>query len=426
MSPLPAFIEAVRDLREVHQEPPSRYRHPLSINTFGDDEIAAALEVLIQGPLTIGDRVREFERRFAARHGSADAVFVNSGSSANLLALSLLARPREGGLPPLLPGDEVIVPAVTWATTIWPVAQVAAVPVFVDVAPQTLNMTVDTVERAITPKTRAVFVTHLLGNPAPVAELSDLCSSHGITLIEDACESLAATLDDKPVGTFGRLGTYSFYFSHHICTIEGGMIICDDPHDAESLRVLRAHGWSRQLSGSRRRAIEDAHPDIDPRFLFVDTGYNLRPTELQAAIGLVQFDRLDGFLSVRRRTGLEWAARRDRHPDVFLSTGFTPGASHFAFPIVLRPEGGLTRATLAAFLEKRGVETRPLVAGNLARQPATKSIAHRIAGPLTGADLLHEFATYVGLPCVDGFDPNIVPDALDALVAEHASAGSSS
>ncbi len=392
------FLEAVRGLRRAFPEPASPYRLPLTQNTFGEAEIAAALEVLVRGPMTQGPRVAAFESEFARAHGLADAVFCNSGSSANLLMLAALTRPRDGGArPALAPGDEVIVPAVTWSTTIWPVAQVGAVPVLADVSTATLNLTLESVERALSPRTRAVFAVHLLGNPAPVDELADLCRRKGLVLIEDCCEALDADIDGRKVGAFGRMGSYSFYFSHHICTIEGGMVACAGAEDAQVLRILRAHGWTRQMPEAARRAVEQAHPDLDPRFLFVDVGYNLRGTDLQAALGLVQFERRVGFLARRRQAAAAWGAARDRHGDLFLPFIAAPGSSHFAFPLVLRPGAPATRQRLIDHLEARGVETRPLVAGNLARQPALRRLPHRVAGPLTGADLLHERAIYVGI-----------------------------
>jgi CDP-4-dehydro-6-deoxyglucose reductase, E1 len=394
----PQFLEAVRALRRDHPEAPSRYRLPLTLNTFGDLELAAALEALVRGPMTQGPRVALFESEFAQAHAAADAVFCNSGSSANLLVIQALTRPRGGDAGPAIrPGDEVVVPAVTWPTTLWPVAQAGAIPVLADVSPLTLNLTVDSVERALSPRTRAVFAVHLLGTPAPAPELAALCRKRGLTLIEDCCEALDAEIGNRRVGTFGRMGTFSFYFSHHICTIEGGMILCARPEDGEGLRVLRAHGWTRQMADAPRRAVEAAHPDLDPRFLFVDAGYNLRGTDLQAAIGRVQLARREQFLARRREVAAIWAAARDRHPGLFLPVEAPPGASHFAFPLVLRREASATRRRLTEFLETRGVETRPLVAGNLARQPALGRMAHRVAGPLAGADLLHERAIYVGL-----------------------------
>jgi CDP-6-deoxy-D-xylo-4-hexulose-3-dehydrase len=381
-------------------------------------EIAAALEALVRGPMTMGPRVAAFEAAFARAHGCADAVYCNSGSSANLLAMAVLARPQgpDAG-PVLLPGDEVIVPSVTWSTTLWPVAQMGAVPVLADVDPATLNVTVASVERAISPKTRAVFIAHILGNPAPIQEIAELCRQRGLILVEDVCESLDAEIDGQRCGTFGRMGTFSFYFSHHICTVEGGMVLCTDPADGDRLRIQRAHGWTRNLPPASKAMWEQRNPDVDPRFLFVDSGYNLRGTDVQAAIGLVQFDRRLEFLQRRREVADLWMAARDRHPDVFLPMRVAPGSSHFALPLVLQP--GLTRADLATFLERHGVENRPLVAGNLARQPALQHVPHRIAGPLTGADVVHERAMYIGIhPSMADADANLVVALLDQFAAE--------
>ncbi len=394
----PAFVDAVAALRAAYPEPRSAYPLPLTTNTFGNEEIAAALDALVRGPMTLGPRVAAFEAAFAAAHGAPDAVFCNSGSSANLLALAVLARPQGPDQGPTLqPGDEVIVPAVTWSTTIWPVAQVGCVPVLADVDPATLNVTVASIERALSPKTKAVFLAHILGNPAPIAEIAELCRQRGLQLIEDVCESLDAETAGRRCGTFGRMGTFSFYFSHHICTVEGGMVVCQDPADGDRLRIQRAHGWTRNLPASSKAAWEQLNPHVDPRFLFVDMGYNLRSTDVNAAIGLVQLERRLAFLQRRREVGSAWGAVRDRHPDVYLPMQIAEGSSHFALPIVLQPGLGLGRAELAVFLEKHGVENRPLVAGNLARQPALAHVPHRIAGPLAGADVLHERAMYVGI-----------------------------
>lgn len=397
------FVDSVRALRAKWPQAKSGYRLPLTSDTFGDAEVAAALEALVRGPVTLGPRVAAFERVFAEEFGAADAVFCNSGSSANLLALAALAR-RQGldaqgnSLPPLLlPGDEVIVPAVTWSTTLWPVAQVGAVPVLADVDPATLNLTVESIERAISGRTRAVFVAHILGNPAPMPQIAALCRDKGLILLEDVCESLDAEVAGSKCGTFGRFGTFSFYFSHHICTTEGGMVLCQTAEDGELLRIQRAHGWTRNLTAQGKARYEKANPHVDPRFLFIDTGYNLRPTDVQAAIGLVQFGRRHGFLQQRRAVAAAWTAMRDSLSDVFLPMRFDSGASHFAFPLVLQPDVAANRQDLADFLERHRVENRPLVAGNLSRQPALQHIAHRVAGDLQGANILHERAMYVGI-----------------------------
>jgi CDP-6-deoxy-D-xylo-4-hexulose-3-dehydrase len=308
---------------------------------------------------------------------------------------------------------------VTWPTAVWPVVHAGAVPVLADVSPETLNITVESVHRALSPRTRVVFAVHTLGNPAPVDVLAGLCEERGLVLLEDVCESLDATLGERRVGSFGRMATFSFYVSHHITTIEGGMVLCRDTDDADRLRVLRAHGWTRQLPDGTRRAMEEAHPDIDPRFLFVEPGFNLRGTDVQAAIGRAQFARRSESVGRRRQTAAVWSAARDRHEDLFVPVRFESGASPFAFPLVLRTGGPPARRELIGFLEARGVETRPLVAGNLARQPAIARVAHRVAGPLPGADGLHERGLYVGLhPNLTAAQVEVLPSVLDEFARE--------
>lgn len=424
LEPTPAdFLEAVRSLRAKYPGARPTEAIPLAANTLEDEEIAAALEALVRGPVTLGKRTLAFEEEFAAAQGAKHAVYVSSGSAANLLVLALLAYPdgiHENPSPPtLLPGDEVIVPAVTWSTTIWPVIQVGAVPVLADVDPQTLNLTVESVEAAIGPKTKAVFAVHLLGNPAPVAALRKLCDERGLTLIEDTCEALDAELAGKKAGTFGRAGTYSFYFSHHITTIEGGMIVCDSAEDADRLRALRAHGWTRHLSPERRAAVEATHADIDPRFLFVERGFNCRNTDVHAAIGRVQLRRSAAFLERRRQVAAAWEPARDALSGLFLPMKIEPGSSHFALPLVLDPGAKVERSALIEFMESNGVATRPLVAGNLARQPGMRAAPHRIAGDLPGAQLLHERAIYIGIHSyLTESDLAVVPRLLTEFAAE--------
>jgi CDP-4-dehydro-6-deoxyglucose reductase, E1 len=417
------FLEAVRTLRARYPEAPPSEAIPLAANTLEDEEIAAALEALVRGPVTLGKRTLAFEEEFAAAQGAKHAVYVSSGSAANLLVLALLAYPdglHPDAPPPVLaPGDEVIVPAVTWSTTIWPVIQVGAVPVLADVDPQTMNLTVESVEAAISPKTKAVFAVHLLGNPAPVDALRELCDARGLTLIEDTCEALDANLDGKKAGTFGRAGTYSFYFSHHITTIEGGMIVCDSAEDADRLRALRAHGWTRHLSPARRKAVEETHSDIDPRFLFVERGFNTRNTDVHAAIGRIQLRRAPEFLARRREIAAAWEPVRDGLHGLFLPMNTAPGSSHFALPLVLDPSAPVERSALIEFLESKGVATRPLVAGNLARQPGMRAAPHRVADDLSGAQLLHERAIYIGIHSyMSDTELALIPQLLNEFAAE--------
>lgn len=367
---------------------------PLNDCTFGEDEIQAAIQVLRSGHLTMGSQCDAFENRFARELGVRHALFVNSGSSANLLAFFALVNPALKGR--CEPGQEVIVPAVTWSTTIWPAVQAGLVPVLVDSDPHTLQMDIDQVRAAIGPKTAAICPVHVLGNAVPMQPLLDLAAKHGLWVIEDTCEALGTRHQGRDAGTFGDIGTYSFYFSHHITTIEGGMVVTNDDELADLMRCLRAHGWTRHMK--TRAAVEAKYPDIDPRFLFVNTGFNLRPTEINAAFGLQQIEKLRAFNKARVRNAEFWnkafAALIDAGE--FRPMRSTEGteSTWFGYPIICRNRE--LRVKLGAHLEKNGIETRPVICGNLARQPAFRLIPHRIAGSLKGADEIMDCGLFWG------------------------------
>ncbi|GAB2766300.1 lipopolysaccharide biosynthesis protein RfbH [Terrabacter koreensis] len=380
---------------------------PLSVPLYGADEVRGALATMLEQNVTMGVRVREFEREFATFVGSRHAVMVNSGSSANLLALAVLSNTSLPGA--LRPGDEVIVPAVTWATTIAPILQHGCVPVLVDIDPKTLNLRPDDLSKALSNRTRAIMPVHLLGNPIDMAPLMQFAAKHSLWVIEDTCESLGSSIDGRMVGSFGQCGTYSFYFSHHITTIEGGMLVTNDDRIADLARSIRAHGWTRDMV--KRTDVEAANPWIDPRFLFVNVGYNLRPMELQAAFGLVQLKRLDSF-NASRRANAQYllAAMSDLSEHLEFVTEQRGGRSTW-FGFTVMTESGDVRRRLSAHLEARGVATRPIVAGNLAVQPAFRDNPHRTVGHLGGATQVGERGLFVGN------HPNLSRQQLDHIVA---------
>ena len=389
------------------------FRLTLTANLLGKEEITAAKAVLDSGFLTMGKLCEQFEREFAAYIGAEHAVMVNSGSSANLLALFALVNPllaANGRSRRLQPGDEVIVPALAWSTSIWPVLQVGATPVFVDCDPRTLQLTPAAIEAAITPKTAAIVVVHVLGGACDMTAISALAQKNGLWLIEDTCESLGVLWDGCKVGTFGDMGTFSFYFSHHITTIEGGMVVTNDARLADLLRSMRSHGWARGMSTSAE--IAQQYPDIDSRFLFVTTGFNLRPTEINAAIGLEQLKRLDGF-NARRR---EIAERFDRGFAGLHQSGELQLVQSdprclpapFGYPVLCRTLQ--SRQALGRHLEASGVETRPIICGNMVRQPAFRHLAHRVSGALDSADLVMDRGIYWGP------HPGITDAAVDHVI----------
>jgi CDP-6-deoxy-D-xylo-4-hexulose-3-dehydrase len=387
---------------------------PLIGDSFDHREIVAAIEVLLSGRLTMGDQTRRFEEEFARQVGAPYAVMVNSGSSANLLAVAASCAP--GRSRRLSPGDEVLVPSVCWSTSVWPLVQHGLRPVFVDVDPRTLNADVEDLGRRITAKTRAMVAVHVLGNSTALPALLALAERHDLLLIEDTCESLGTTFDGRVLGALGDFGTFSFYFSHHITTGEGGMVVCRTLEDVDLLRSLRAHGWSRDLSD--RAAIERQFDDIDPRFLFVHAGYNVRPLDLQAAIGLVQLARLPSMNETRNRNRERLIAALVGHPrwdGRFQFTEASPGTipAWFGFACLLSPSFRASKSAFLAHLTKSGVENRPIISGNFTRQPG-----------LRRQGIVCDPAAYPGAETVDrqgffiGIHTEMLSDDLIGLLAD--------
>ena len=398
---------------------PARPSVRLHEATYDDREIAAVAECLVRTEVTMGPRVRRFEEEFARKFGYGHAVMVNSGSSANLLAVSALANPLVPGR--LKPGDEVIVPALCWSTTVWPLVQHGLVPVVVDADPETLNIDPNEVERALGPRVRGILPVHIYGNPCDMGALMRVVRRRELVLLEDACESLGASWRGKAVGSFGRAGTFSFYFSHHITTLEGGMVVTDDFELAEALRVLRAHGWVREMKRPRRHLA--AHPGIHPKFLFVNLGYNLRATEPQGAMGSLQLRRLDRFIRIRERNALAWRRALGGLAGLFRFQRTTPEgrSSWFGFPMRVRPEAPFAARELMEFLAGRGIETRPLNAGNIALQPALRHFRHRVVGDLRHATaVMRDGFTWGNHQGVDARARKYVADTLREFVARRA------
>jgi CDP-6-deoxy-D-xylo-4-hexulose-3-dehydrase len=346
---------------------------PLINQGFDDREIIATVDALLSGRLTLADQVRGFEARFAEAVGAKYAVMVNSGSSANLLAVAASANPARARH--LSVGDEVLIPAVCWSTSLWPIVQMGLRPVFVDASPRTLNADINDVRRKLTAKTRAIVAVHILGNAAPMAEMTDLVREHGLLLLEDSCESLGTRFRGRHLGTLGDFGSYSFYYSHHITTGEGGMVVCQTREDWDLLKSLRAHGWSRELSN--REEVERANPDIDPRFLFVNAGFNLRPLEVQAAFGHCQLERLARMNEVRNTNRERLIAAFTADPKWRGQLEFPVSSpdvepAWFGFVALVAPRYAERHGAYLRYLSSHGVENRPVVSGNFTRQPAVR------------------------------------------------------
>jgi CDP-6-deoxy-D-xylo-4-hexulose-3-dehydrase len=389
-------------------------RFKLHEPTFGVEEILAAVDCMLTSYVTMGKRVAELERVFADYVGLPEGVSCNSGSSANLLAIGALANGQtEGGL---RPGDEVIVPALAWSTTVWPLVQHGLVPVIVDIDPLTLNIDPNEAERAVSDKTRAILPVHVYGNPCDMDALQDLCQRHDLILIEDVCEAMGGSYKGRALGSFGRVSSFSFYFSHHITTFEGGMCLTGDEEIADTMRILRSHGWIREAKNKARYT--DRHPGIDPRFLFVNTGYNLRLTEVQAAVGLKQVPKLDGFLTQRREAAALWESVFAAHGDTLQTQRETPGGAHarFGFPVTVKPGAPYSCAAVREHLDGAGVETRPIICGNIALQPGLHDYDFRTVGDLACATNVMRNSFSIGNHhAVRAEDVDWVRDLLDSL-----------
>lgn len=376
----------------INEAKPQRYWYPLSMATYGVEEIVEAIDSMCSFRTTMWEKTREFERRFAAYMGCSDGVMVNSGSSADLLLCFSLMNPQHRLLEQ---GDEILIPVVTWPTQIWSAMMAGFRVRFVDVNPSTLNIDLDDLERKITPATKAVFLVHLMGNPCRMDRILEIARERNLLVLEDCCEALGAEWDGVKVGNFGVGGSFSFFFSHHMTTMEGGMIVCRDAETADRLRILRAHGWLRNVDAASHQVMDAS---LDHRYAFVNWGFNVRPTEIQAGFGLHQLEKLPAFNQRREQLAGKFFSFIDQTS--FLSRPqVSPLArpAWFALPVLVKPDAPFSRKELTDYLEKEGVETRPIVAGNIARHPAAKLFKEFGEGQFPLADVVHRDGFYVGL-----------------------------
>jgi dTDP-4-amino-4,6-dideoxygalactose transaminase len=353
---------------------------PLANSTWDEREIAALNRVIASGRFTMGDEVRAFEHAFAAHVGSRHCVMLNSGSSANLAAVAALSLRRAD---PLARGDEVIVPAVSWSTTYFPLHQYGLKLRFVDIDRDTLNLDLAQLESAITPRTRLIVAVNLLGNPLDYERLFRIVDGRDIDVLEDNCEGLGAALAGKQAGTFGRIGTFSSFFSHHISTMEGGMAVTDDDELYHLMLSLRAHGWTRDLP-QPNRVCQKLDDPFAESWRFVVPGYNLRPLEMSGAVGTEQLRKLPEIVRARRENAKSFQQLFGSLPG-FRVQRETGDSSWFGFALILE-DAGLRRDEVLSELASEGVETRPIVAGNFLRNPAIRYLDHAVHGSLDQAD----------------------------------------
>ncbi|MBI3762202.1 MAG: lipopolysaccharide biosynthesis protein RfbH [Chloroflexi bacterium] len=386
---------------------PGETRVQYAGRVWDEREMVNMVDAVLEFWLTAGRHAREFEKRLGAFIGVREIVPVNSGSSANLVAITTLCSPQLHQR--LHPGDEVITPAVTFPTTLAPLVQNRLVPVLVDAELGTYNLDANQLEAALSDKTRAIFVPHTLGNPAEIDRIAEFARLHRLFLVEDTCDALGSKYAGKMVGTFGHLATLSFYPAHHITMGEGGAVYTDSRRLARIARTIRDWGrdcwcgYENPLNGKCGIRFEREIPGMpgfyDHRYLFTEIGYNLKITDVQAAMGVAQMEKLPGFVAARKRNFARLYAGLKPYEDYFTLPRWLPNAdpSWFAFPLTVRDSAPFDRTKLMRYLESRKVETRVLFAGNILKQPGYRDIECRVVGDLPNAEQVLRGTFFVGV-----------------------------
>jgi CDP-6-deoxy-D-xylo-4-hexulose-3-dehydrase len=367
-------------------------KYELALSSWDDAEIKAVQKVLYSNQTTMGEYVRKYEQEFTQFIGTKYCVMVNSGSSANLLGVASLFYKKKDNLKP---GDEVIVPAVSWPTTYYPLYQYGLKLKFVDIDLNTLNYDLVKLQEAISENTRMIVAVNLLGNSNDFTQIQKLTKDKNIILFEDNCESLGAELSGKQAGTWGLLGTHSSFFSHHISTMEGGMIVTDDEELYQIMLCMRAHGWTRNLPQKNLVTTPKSDNQFEELYRFVLPGYNFRPIEMMGAIGSEQLRKLPDFLRFRRLNAAYFINIFNNNPYFFIQREIGQ-SSWFGFSLVLRPNTSLTRKDIIDYLIKNKVEIRPIVAGNFTKNEVLKYFNYELYGEMTNAEYIDKNGFFVG------------------------------
>jgi CDP-6-deoxy-D-xylo-4-hexulose-3-dehydrase len=430
---LDEILQGVRSFANLQQHSdfvPGVTPVPVSGKVLDAEDYVSLVRASMDGWLTAGRFHDEFERSLARYVGVRNALFVNSGSSANLLALSALTSPKLGKRA-IKPGDEVITVAAGFPTTVNPIIQNRLIPVFVDVELGTYDAVIDQVREAISPKTRAIMMAHTLGNPFDVDAIKKICAEHDLWLIEDSCDALGSTYKGKRTGSFGDTATVSFYPAHHITTGEGGAVFVNSPLIKKQVESFR--DWGRDCycatghdNTCKKRfdwQLGDLPKGYDHKYIYSHIGYNLKATDIQAALGLSQLKKLDSFIEIRK-SNFHTLRQLFGESQDFITPKATPGSdpSWFGFPLTIRPESSIDRAGLLRHLEEKKIGTRLLFGGNLLRQPAYKGIEQRTIGNLENTDLIMRNTFWLGVfPGLSNEMLNYVADVILTYVEKNRS-----
>lgn len=361
-------------------------KYPLVENPFDAEDLEALNRIIRSGQFTMGPKVSAFEQSFAKKHGSKYAVMVNSGSSANLIGLNALFYKSQS---PLKTGDEVLAPALGWATTWAPLRQLGLKVKIVDIDLETLNVDVKAYENAVTDQTKAIITVSILGNPLDFSPLKNLCREKGLLLFEDNCESMGATSQNRPCGTFGDVGTFSFFYSHHMSTMEGGMILTTDPEIHEICLKLRAHGWTRGLPENEK---EELGREI---YTFSLPGYNVRPLEFSGALGLSQLEKLDQKIKGRRENARLFQDMMSSFRSIQIQKEKYGESSWYAFTMILNEGSIKDRNALIRHLRDYEIESRMITGGCFTRHPMARYFEYTESTPLNNALKAHDQGLFV-------------------------------
>ncbi len=390
---------------------------PLASSGLEPEDINAVIETLHSNALTMGERVRAFEKEMSRYLGSEHFVMVNSGSSANLAIIEALLRPTKGE-PRLRQGDGILVPAIAWPTTIWPIIQLGLRPVFVDIDPETITIDLEAAEKVMRNSDfdiRGIFPIHPLGRAMDPAALQSFCEAHSLVLVSDVCEALGSWRGGIHAGMSSLAASFSFYFSHHITTMEGGGVATNDQAVADDLRSIRSHGWSRDRSDAKQWA--ETTNDINSRFLFVSTGYNIRPMEIQAALGLGQIKRIDDYINRRRyiANNVNNALKNSELRLMGSDTLIEDPKSHSWMLLPIRAKSPVAARKALEFLEQAGIETRPILTGNFTAQPSLQRILGTNLNPRDFVQADYVTATSFMVGCHHHFTEDQVAHLADSL-----------
>lgn len=371
-------------------------KYPLASSTWDEKEIEAINGVIAKDMYTMGAGVKQFEEDFAKYVNSKYAVMVNSGSSANLIAVAAMFFTKN---PKLKRGDEVIVPAVSWSTTYYPLAQYGLKLKFVDVDLHTLNFDLEQLKNAVSDNTKMILAVNLLGNPNDFDAINEIIGDKDIILMEDNCESMGAEFKGKQTGTFGLAGTYSTFYSHHMATMEGGLIVTDDEEMYHVMVCLRAHGWTRHLP-KENHVSNKSDNAFEESFRFILPGYNVRPVEMSGVIGVEQLKKLPSFLEYRRKNAELFVSLFENHKDFYIQKDID-NSSWFGFSFILKPESTLDRAEIVKKLEANQIDCRPIVTGDFTKNEVLKHFDYEIFGEMKNAQYLDKKGFFVGNHQVD-------------------------